>query len=51
LLLLALRHDLAVHFVRGNAELTRWGGVAAVLPRPEPSGQVSGAHPELGGQG
>jgi hypothetical protein len=48
LLLLALRHDLAVHFVRGDAELARCGGVAAVLPRPEPAGRTPVVHPEQG---
>jgi hypothetical protein len=35
LLLLALRHDLVAHCVKGDAQLARCGRVAAVLPRPE----------------
>lgn len=31
LLVLALRHDIAVHFVHADADLTRCGGVVAVL--------------------
>jgi hypothetical protein len=49
LLLLALRHELAAHFVRGDPELARRGGVAAVLPRPQPAEQTPVAHPEQGG--
>lgn len=37
LLLLALRHELAVHFVKGDPELVRRGGVAAVLARQAPA--------------
>jgi hypothetical protein len=48
MLLLALRHDLAAHFVGGDAELARRGGVAAVLPRPEPAGPTPVVHPEQG---
>jgi hypothetical protein len=40
LLLLALRHGLEVHFVSGDPELARRGGVAAVLARPEPAEQT-----------
>jgi hypothetical protein len=46
LLLLALRHEVTAHFVREDPELARCGGVAAVLPRPEPIGQTAGTHPE-----
>ncbi len=49
LLLLALRHDLAAHCVSGDPDLARRGGVAAVLPRPEPAGQSPVAHPGQGG--
>jgi hypothetical protein len=50
LLLLALRHHLATHFVGGgDPELARCGGVAAVLPRPAPAGQTPVALPEQGG--
>lgn len=48
LLLLALRHELAVHVVRGNPELARRGGVAAMLARPVPTGPTPSAHPEHG---
>jgi hypothetical protein len=44
LLLLALRHDLAAHFVRGDPELAHRGGVAAVLSRPKRDGPTPAAH-------
>jgi hypothetical protein len=46
LLLLALRHDLAAHFVRASPELVRCGGVAAVLARSESVGRTPVARPD-----
>jgi hypothetical protein len=45
LLLLALRHNLAVHFMRGHPAMARCGGVAAVLSGPEPAGSSPRAAP------
>jgi hypothetical protein len=50
LLLLALRHDLAAHFVRGEPEMARCCGVAAVLPRPELAWRTPVVQPERGSQ-
>ncbi|HKI35925.1 MAG TPA: hypothetical protein VKA46_28980 [Gemmataceae bacterium] len=51
LLLLALRHDFAAHFVRGDAELACRGGVAAMLPRQEPTLRTPVTPPGQGGPG